>query len=187
VSTEQIIAGYLLYALIPLWLLTGLLDWMCHRASRIETTSGVPESAIHLALFAEAGIALLCGLYLEITASILLIMIGAWVMHEVTGYWDFRLATDLRTITPFEQRVHDYMAAIPFAALSLVVILHWQQAAALVGLGPESADFSIRLKDTPLSLAYRIGLPLAVILLNAIPYAEEFTRCWRARMRLKTA
>jgi hypothetical protein len=57
----------------------------------------------------------------------------------------------------------------------------------LLGFGPETADFSIRLKDTPLSLEYRIGLPLAVILLNAIPYAEEFTRCWRARTRLKTA
>jgi hypothetical protein len=186
-STGQVIAGYLLYALIPLWLLTGLLDWLCHRASRIETTSGVPESAVHLALFAEAGIALLCGLYLEITASVLLIMIGAWAMHEITGYWDFRLATGLRTITPFEQRVHDYMTAIPFAALSLIAILHWPQLAALLGLGPEAADFSIRLNETPLPFAYRIGLPIAVILLNVIPYAEEFLRCRRARMRLTTA
>src|SRR5687767_15762181 len=54
--------------------------------------------------------------------------------------------------TLFRSRVHDYLAAFPFAALSLVAILHWPQAAALLGLGPESADFSMRLKEFPLPI-----------------------------------
>src|SRR6266567_2586632 len=43
----------LLYFIMPLWFLAGVADWLCHRASDIEHTTGAKESIIHLLMFAE--------------------------------------------------------------------------------------------------------------------------------------
>ena len=45
----------LMYFVLPVWLLAGFADWLCHRASHIETTTGAKESLIHLLMFAEVG------------------------------------------------------------------------------------------------------------------------------------
>jgi hypothetical protein len=44
----------LMYFVLPVWLLAGFADWLCHRASHIETTTGPKESLIRLLMFAEA-------------------------------------------------------------------------------------------------------------------------------------
>jgi len=49
---------YLLYFTVPLWVIVGSLDYLCHRRTKIETTSGTLESAIHALMMAEAGITL---------------------------------------------------------------------------------------------------------------------------------
>lgn len=41
------------------WLVAGFADWLCHRASHIESTTGAKESLIHLLMFAEVGVPLL--------------------------------------------------------------------------------------------------------------------------------
>jgi len=187
-TIEHVITGYLLYFLIPLWVLVGFADWVCHRASDIEATTGVRESSIHLAMLAEGGIALLCGLFLEINALAIAILILLWLAHEITSFYDLTIATGERKITPTEQRVHDYLAVLPLTALSFVLVLHWRQAIALLGLGPEAADFSIRLKDSPLPLWYLVGVPLIVGVSNVGPYIEEFVRCVRAsRQNVRSA
>ena len=43
----------LMYFVVPVWLMAGFADWLCHRATNIEITSGAKESVIHLLLFAE--------------------------------------------------------------------------------------------------------------------------------------
>ncbi len=143
-------ADYLIYFIVPLWIAFGFLDWDCHRRGRIETNSGVGESLIHLIMLAEGGCALFLGLYAEIDALVLAVMIALWLAHEITSYGDLVFANHRRRIAAFEQRVHDYLAVVPLVALSLVLVLHWQQALALVGTGPADADFSLRWKDTPL-------------------------------------
>lgn len=60
----------LMYFIVPLWLIAGFADWLCHRASHIEKTAGVKESALHLLQFAEIGLGLLAALFLEINAGI---------------------------------------------------------------------------------------------------------------------
>jgi hypothetical protein len=30
----------LMYFILPVWLVAGFADWLCHRASHIETTTG---------------------------------------------------------------------------------------------------------------------------------------------------
>jgi hypothetical protein len=44
------------YVMVPLWIAAGLGDWACHRASNIETTAGVEESAIHSLMLAESAL-----------------------------------------------------------------------------------------------------------------------------------
>lgn len=56
---------YLLYCMIPLWVLTGLLDYTCHRRTSIQTTSGTTESLIHALMMTEAGLPMVLGLFLK--------------------------------------------------------------------------------------------------------------------------
>jgi hypothetical protein len=42
----------------PAWLASRFANWMCHRASHIETTTGAKESLIHLLMFAEVSVPL---------------------------------------------------------------------------------------------------------------------------------
>jgi hypothetical protein len=56
----------LMYFILPVWLLAGFADWLCHRASHTETTTGPKESLIHLLMFAEVGVPLLAAMFLEV-------------------------------------------------------------------------------------------------------------------------
>jgi hypothetical protein len=177
----QFTQNYLLFIVMPIWLLVGLLDWWCHRTSAIETTSGVPETVLHLLMLAEAGAAVLMGLFLEINGLVLALMLAAFIAHEVTSYADLTYAAPRRNVRPFEQRVHDYLAVVPFLALSLVFVLHWDQAVAWFGIGPAKLDLSLGLKREPLSPNYIIGLLTAIFIFEVVPYVEELWRGLRAR------
>lgn len=107
----------LLYFLMPLWLAAGIADWFCHRASHIETTTGVKESLIHLLMFAEVGIALLAGLFLEINAGVILLMIVVFLLHEATALWDVSYAVTARRVSPLEQHIHSFLELIPLMAI----------------------------------------------------------------------
>ncbi|HTI85491.1 MAG TPA: hypothetical protein VL966_02720 [Alphaproteobacteria bacterium] len=43
------------FFVIPLWMFAGVVDYVCHRASGIQQTTGAKESLLHLAMFGEAG------------------------------------------------------------------------------------------------------------------------------------
>ena len=60
----------LLWFIMPVWFLAGLADYLCHRASDIEHTSGWKESVLHLVMFAEIAVPLLMCLFFEINALI---------------------------------------------------------------------------------------------------------------------
>jgi len=175
-DTTAVTVNYLLYVVLPLWLAAGIADWFCHRASRIATTSGAKESVIHLLMLGEAGIATLLGLFLEIDALVIAAMIACFLAHEVTAHWDLRYAVSHRTVTPTEQHVHNYLGAIPFMALSFIIVLHWPQFLALFGAGPEAADFSIALKHAPLPTGYVTTLLACIAFFDVLPYIEELWR-----------
>jgi threonine/homoserine/homoserine lactone efflux protein len=86
----QITLALLMYFVLPLWVLAGLADYLCHRATDIEHTSGWRESLLHLVLLAEAGVPLLAALFLEINALVILLMIGGLVLHELTVWLELR-------------------------------------------------------------------------------------------------
>lgn len=176
---------YLLYVVLPLWLGAGFADYLFHRRTHIERTSGAHESVIHLMMMTETGIPLLMGLFLEVNALVLLLMGALFLAHEATAYWDVNYAETRRTVTPNEQHGHSFLEVIPFMALSMVVTLNWEQALSLFGRGPERPAFRLRWRRPPVSRAYTLGILSAVGAVGALPYAEELIRCLLANPTLE--
>jgi len=170
----------LLYFILPLWLAAGVADWFCHRAARIATTAGPKESLLHLLMLAEAGLPVLAGLFLEIDALVIALMIVAFLLHEATALWDVRYAVTRREVTPVEQHVHSFLEMVPLMAVVSVASLHWPQFQALFGFGPEAARWTLQWKGAPLPGWYVGGILGAIMLLELLPYGEELWRGLRA-------
>jgi hypothetical protein len=171
----------LLYFIMPLWFLAGLADYLCHRATDIEHTSGWKESILHLVMFGEVAIPLLLCLFFEINALIFGVMIVCFILHEATALWDVSFAVKHRNVTPIEQHVHSFLEMIPLMAGAFVAVLHWPQLLALFGMGGEAARFDLTLKQAPLPTGYIIAVLAGALLLEVLPYLEELFRGLRAR------
>ena len=177
-----LLAQYILmYFVLPLWLAAGLADWFCHRATRIEVTTGPTESVFHLLGLVEMGVPVLLALFFEINALVIAVMVADLVLHELTTWLDLRYATDKREVMPVEQLVHSFMEILPLMGLGFIVLLHWDQFVALFGLGSETARFTLALKQPPLPLSYTATAVGAAVLFNVIPFIEELLRGLRAR------
>ena len=178
--TAGVTENYLLYVMIPLWVVTGLLDYIWHRKTSIETTSGVTESAIHALMMTEAGLPMVLGLFLEINAGVILLMIAAFFAHAATAIWDVAFAVARREVTPNEQHTHSFLEVLPFCAVSFVICLHSAQFLALFGAGSEKPRFELKRKNPPLPRSYIVGM-LGGVAINASAYGEELVRCIRAK------
>jgi hypothetical protein len=172
---------FLMYVLVPLWLAAGLADWLCHRAARIEQTSGFKESALHLVQFVLVGVPLLAALFLQVNAAVLLLMIVGLVLHQAVAIWDVRYANATRRVPPTEQHLHGVLEATPAVATAVVIMLHWQEFRGLLGRAP--ASFALELKHEPLPGWYLASILGATAIAGALPYAEEFVRCLRRTPR----
>lgn len=118
--------------------------------------------------------------FFRINALVLAVMLACLAAHEVTGYYDLRLAMATRKVTVFEHQVHSLLEVLPFTAILLLMILHWPQTLALVGAGPQAAQWYLGPKQPPRWA--EMAQPLAAFLvLVVIPYLEEFWRGWRSR------
>jgi hypothetical protein len=178
-DTRTITRRFLLYFIIPLWLGAGIADWTQHRATHIETTTGVKETLIHLLMLVETGVPVLAGLLLEINSPILALMIASFFVHEATALWDVSYAVTRREVTPVEQHIHSFLEMLPLMAVGFISVLHWPKLKALVGLA-EDPDPRIRLKQEPLPVGYVATTLGALLLFEALPYLEELWRDWRA-------
>ncbi|WFP75430.1 diguanylate cyclase [Mesorhizobium sp. WSM4906] len=170
----------LMYFVLPVWLIAGFADWLCHRATHIESTTGAKESLIHLLMFVEVGIPLLAAMFLEVNALIIAVMMIVFLVHEATAIWDVRYATTACTVSPVEQHVHSFLEMIPLMGLVSVVSLHWGQFLALFGFGPERARFGLAWKEQQLPVAYIATVMTVILLFELLPYVEEFFRGLRA-------
>ncbi|HEX2593089.1 MAG TPA: hypothetical protein VHL34_16430 [Rhizomicrobium sp.] len=169
----------LVYVVLPLWVLAGFGDYLCHRATDIEHANGAKESALHWLMLFETGAPILAAVFLKVNAVVLGFAFVCLIVHEITGHIDLQLAMATRRVTALEQQIHSLLEVLPLMALLLLAILHYRQAQALFGFGTQAADFSIVLK--PLPDWPVIGPPAVAFLIFAIlPYAEEFIRGLRA-------
>src|SRR6185312_702674 len=73
---DEATRNYLSKVMLPALIVPGLLDWVWHKQTKIETTAGPKESLFHLAMMAENGALLLAGLLLEMNAGAIALMAG---------------------------------------------------------------------------------------------------------------
>ena len=176
---DDVTVAALMYFVLPLWLVAGFTDYLCHRAAHIEDNSGPKESAIHLLMFAEMAVPTLAAIVLEINSLVFAIMIVSFMLHEATALWDVSYANATRGISPFEQHVHSFLEMLPLMGLVMIATLHWEQFLALFGLGHEAARWDLALKERPLPWPYVLTMLTAVLLFEVLPYLEELARTVR--------
>ncbi|MDQ6929186.1 MAG: diguanylate cyclase [Candidatus Eremiobacteraeota bacterium] len=179
-TTAKITKAYLTYVVMPLWIVPGFGDYLFHRKTKIEKTSGTHESLIHGLMMTSIGVPALMGLLCEVNALAIATFLGAFVVHEALVIWDADYANGRRYISPGEQHCHSFLEVLPFTSLSFMLCVHWDQALALAGIGPEPPRFNVEPKKEPIPPAFVGGLLLAIGLFIALPYAEEFVRCYRS-------
>lgn len=166
----------LMYVVFPLWVLAGFADWACHRATGIATTSGLKENLMHWLLYAEIGAGMLAVVYFETTAGVLAIVLGVFIVHELTVYMDLDYSTLLRDVGPFEQMVHSFLELLPLVSLGLLAVIAW----------PQGWDLTLRPREDPQPLAYLLAAGAASLLFNVLPLAQETVACLAARARPRT-
>jgi hypothetical protein len=176
-TLDRLLTAILLYAVFPLWLLACAGDWICHRRSHIEKTSGVRESALHLLLYVQVVIAVLPALFLEITAAVLTIAGVMVLAHLACSVWDTSYSQPRRHISPLEQHVHAFQDLLPAFYFTLLLALHWNAV--------EDPEWRFALREPPL----RSGVIAAVLVALALGLAaslEELVRCRRTAAHLET-
>ncbi|MFI9308872.1 diguanylate cyclase [Streptomyces triculaminicus] len=181
-TVEAATTRYLMYGLLPGWFVPGVADWVLHRRTRIEDTSGTRESAIHALMMTEVGVPIALTLVCEVNPLLLAVQLGATAAHEATALWDVRTAVrGDRAVKPVEQHVHSFLETLPFAALASLICLHPAQARSLLrGGGGDPTAWRLVPRRTPLPRGYLAGIGLGVAAFIALPYGEELVRCLRA-------
>jgi hypothetical protein len=188
VVERNLLMNLILYGLLPLWGIAGLIDWLCHRATRIEETSGLKESLIHSLMGIQLGVPIILCLVYRINVLILLICVLMWLAHEIVAHWDVRYASPLRTISIWEVHVHNYMATVPLYLLMLIVVLNWDVAVKAATLDWSGQFVLVPIGKPHGSEGYLRGYLAFMAALCVFPYLEENVRCLRrvaaARRRL---
>jgi hypothetical protein len=175
--TAHLLERLLLGALLPVWMLAGLADWACHRRERIEDSAGWKESALHLLMIGELGLAVVLVLWCQVTATVLMLVLAACVLHEITLWCDLTYASTRRVIPPIEQWVHGLQMGLPWLGLLTLCIAHRAQTLAILGLGSDSPDWSLRWRDPPVPAEAKAVVLVGALLLVVLPFLQEWQRC----------
>ncbi|MFC5146764.1 diguanylate cyclase [Streptomyces aureoversilis] len=180
-AVEDTNRRFLLYGVLPMWVVPAVADWWMHKRTRIEHTSGVKESAVHALMMTEAGVPVAMGLLARINPLVLSVMGGAALAHGATALYDVSLATKKREVHPVEQHIHSFLEVLPLSAMAFTACLHADEVRAALRGGRGKHDWALLPKDRPLSAKYLAGLGVAIGAGVILPYAEEMSRCLRAR------
>ncbi|MEU2790919.1 diguanylate cyclase [Streptomyces sp. NPDC007100] len=180
-DVENAAQRVLMYGVLPMWFVPAVADWVMHRRTHIEKTTGVKESAIHAVMMAEAGVPVLAGLLAKVNPLVLTMMGGAAAAHSATAIWDVTVATEDREVRPVEQHIHSFLEVLPLAAVAFTACLHWESVRDLAHGGRRPGAWKLLPKERPLPAKYLAGIAAGVGACVALPYAEEFIRCLRAR------
>jgi hypothetical protein len=169
-ALRTLLGEFLSWVVYPLWLLAGAGDYFSHRLTDIEHTSGSRESWFHLAQFVSIAVIFCSAVLLEITAGVLAIMVVALIVHTALSLTDVSYTLGRRHISAFEQHVHSFMDVLPFMAVCLLALMHWDALA---------SGAMLRWKDDPLT-STQIGLLLgSFFVLAGGPIVEEWFRTSR--------
>lgn len=159
------------HILYLVWLIAGALDFSLHRASSIESTSGLRESRLHLVQIAILGLAATLWLSFQASPAVFALLLALVTLHAVTGYWDTRVAYPKRAIQPLEQHVHSILDIAPWIAAGAI---YWSMPS-------EAYGSPFMLHPRPLALWLFAFLP--ALFLTGVPAVHEFWRCWTYKNR----
>ena len=182
-ETNQLLVYLLLFVLLPIWSIAGFADWLCHRASHIETTSGLKESLMHSTMGLQVGIPIILCLQFEINVLVLLCCCAALLLHELVAHWDVHYASDIRHISVWEMHAHSYLATLPVFMLALVCIVNWPVFLQLITFDWQGHMSFNKLEDVPGGTAYFPIYMLGVFIFGFVPYLEENIRCLRVFLK----
>lgn len=171
-DTRELLQTLLVWGLYPAWLLAGAGDYLCHRQTDIEHTSGTIESGLHLAQFTTLLIAFSAAVLMNLNAIVYGIMVALVIVHSVLAHVDVSYTDGRRHISPVEQLVHGFMDVLPLMAVALIGVLHWSEITA----SPTAPTFSLR----PPELARWLLLGSFAVL-SGVPIVEELARTYRHR------
>jgi hypothetical protein len=172
-SAGPLLWGLLGYVVFPLWLLSGLADYLCHARTDIAHTSGSRESALHLLQTVEIGLPVLAFLFLSTNALALALMAAGVVAHTATSWRDVAYAAQLRHISPGEQYVHSFLNVLPWVALALVAILHWPVVVAMFDPATAS-EWEPHWRQPPFDGGILFAVLASSLLFGALPGVLEF-------------
>nr|WP_298724194.1 hypothetical protein [uncultured Steroidobacter sp.] len=171
-SLQALLETLLWWGVYPLWLLAGAGDYVCHRRTRIEHTSGSTESWFHLLQYSTLLLAIAAGALLEPNALVFGVMVAAVLAHSVLAYLDVSYTEGQRYISPVEQLVHGFMEVLPLVAVAIFGVLHWQPISA----GLSGAGLTLVQPDSS-----RLWLLASFTLVAGVPILEELVRTLRHR------
>lgn len=172
---------FMMYVALPARSIAGAVDWLMHRQTKIETTSGPKESVMHLLMMLESGMSVLAGLFLEPNGGMFAIMTGGMMLHQATVVYDVEYTVSRRKIPAFEQHTHTFMETLPFDILAVFAALHPEAFQSMLGLGREKPDFSLRLRKPRIPIPNIAAVVSAITIVSALPHVEELWRCLRAK------
>lgn len=154
------------HGLYVVWLLAGTTDFLLHQRSKIEATSGLRESRLHLIQLFLLGIAVVAWLAFRPTPLLCVCLLVLVCLHAMVGYWDTHVAYPLRKIIPLEQHVHSILDIAPWIALGAVCLpLHQAR---------KSGEW---IQMEPASLGYWLFALIPALLLVVLPALLEYLRC----------
>ena len=182
VSLDVLLRAFLLYGILPAWVFFGFIDYLCHRVSKIEETTGLRETLLHSLMGLQIGVPIFLGLFFEINVLLLMVMLAVLIMHEYVAHLDVKTAYGSRNLLIWELHAHSFLEVIPFVIFGLIVLLKWTAFVDLVTLN-WGGGFSITLKKAPINGGFIASYFIFMILLGFIPYTDELLRCLRARFR----
>jgi hypothetical protein len=183
VTLDEAILGFILFCLWPLWMVAGVVDYFCHRATHIELNSGVKECILHIVMGFQVGVPVFVALVFKINVLVMLICLAMLVAHELVAVWDMRMAAPVRRISLVETHAHAYLLSMPFYTFGLVALLNWEAFTRTLSF-EWSEPFALVLRDKPLGPEGYLGFHFALVFcLGLLPYGEELYRCMKARKR----
>lgn len=167
--------------ILPLWIVPGFLDYLCHRRTQIERTSGTPESLAHIAMTASAGAPILLGLYCEINALVLAASLAGVVVHTAIAWIDVSYTVPRRFIPAFEQNVHAGLEGLPVATFAALATAYPAPLRELLASGARAPSLRLEPKREAVPAWYRRAFIASSIAFVVLPHLEELWRCVRAQ------
>jgi len=182
-DTSTLLINAMLYIFLPLWGIAGFADWCCHRATKIESTSGIKESLMHSLMGIQMGVPIILCLIYKVNVLILLICIITWLSHEIVAHCDVKYATPKREISIWEMHAHTYLGSLPLYMLTSIIVINWEMFQLLITFNWEG-NMSIQSIKAPHGTPSYLPTYLTFMcVLCVFPYVEENLRCFKVYLK----